>query len=155
MSLSAAVSNAGNELFFPHIATLLIACDAYSSLIQLQFSSGSKLPTGGRRVADVSRCFDSQLLTGRYGVCVGSGCTVTAVWLLCLLPSFCVSSKMSQRLQNLQQQNELGYQHTLVSHAILCLLMSACKIRRDIYICKFYSPVGCYLFNGPKQMQLR
>jgi hypothetical protein len=92
-------------------------------------------------VADVSRHFDSQLLSGRHAVRVGSGCAVTAVILLCLGASFYASSKMSQRLQHLrQEQNELGYQHTLVSRVMFYLLMSARRITCDIYVHKISLP---------------
>lgn len=92
-------------------------------------------------MADVSRHFDCQLLTGRHGVCFGSGCSVTVVLLLWLLASFYASNKMSQRRQHLrQEQNELGYQHTLVSRVMLYLLMSARKITCDIYVHKISLP---------------
>jgi hypothetical protein len=48
---------------------------------------------------------------------------------------------MSQRRQHLrQEQNELGYQHTLVSSVKLYLLMSARKITCDIYVHKISLP---------------
>lgn len=133
------------EIFLPYISACLSHVTPTWLCDILHFSSGSTSPTGGTRVADVSRRFDSQLETSCDGVYVGSACTTTTLLLLFLLSSLYTHRKMPQGHHNLRhQRNELGYQHTLVSPVMLYLRMSACKVDVMFRIAEFAS-----YFNVP------